>query len=258
MSPRPSRSCRQGDAPEPSYTVQADNTTVDLGSRAALDCYQQLLDREIMPQDWAPSRTPMRELHIYDGVHTLFANIGWERLLSPDFATCPVLTREFFATLSEINHEGNLDFCIFSTPHTIHVDQLCTIFHTPITSLFQPTPVFYVHEFCYSITGLPSYDSASSVQTSIVHHDLKIALKIICNIIYSQLETTKADKVELFPLWYMITGSYRPHFGDIIIRRFHRVIALRTGGAIRYGGLIFVISRSLTPQFPPGVHLLYK
>ncbi|CAI9264997.1 unnamed protein product [Lactuca saligna] len=252
MHHRPSRSRRHGDAPHPSYTVQADNIMVDLGSQATLDCYQCLLDREIMSQAWPPSHTLMRQLHIYDGVHALFANIGLERLLSVYFATCPLLTRGFLATLSEINHEGNLAFRIFSIPHTIHVDQLCTIFHTPITSLFQPTPAFDVREFWYSITGLPSYDSTSSVQTSIVHPAIKIALKIIWNIIYAQLETKKADKADLFLLCCMITGSYHPHFGDIIIRRFHRVIALRTGDVIPCGGLISIIARSLTPQSPLG------
>ncbi|CAI9282900.1 unnamed protein product [Lactuca saligna] len=65
---------------------------------------------------------------------------------------------------------------------------------------------------------------------------------------HNQLETTKVGKAELFLLWCMITGSYR----DIIIRRFHRVITLRTGCAIRCGGLIFVIACSLTLQSPPG------
>ncbi|CAI9262189.1 unnamed protein product [Lactuca saligna] len=225
MSPRPSRPRRQGDAPEPSYTVQADNITVDLGSQATVDCYQRLLDREIMEQAWAPSRSLMREVHIYDGVHALFANIEWEHLLSMDFATCHLLTRDFLSTLSEINHEGNLAFHISSTPHTIHVDQLCTIFHTPITSLFHPTPTFDVHEFRYSIT---------------------------------ELETTKAGKAKLFLLWCMITKSYRTHFGDIIIQRFHRVISLHTGGAIRCGGLISVIARSFAPQSPAWYAFFYK
>ncbi|CAI9278367.1 unnamed protein product [Lactuca saligna] len=193
----------------------------------------------------------MQELHIYDGVHALFANIGWERLLSVDFATCPLLTQEFLATLSEVNHEGSFSFHIFSTPHTIHVDQLCTFFHTPITSLSQPTPAFDVREFWYSITDLEFYDSTQSIQTSNVHTVLKIALKIICNIIYAHIETTKADKAELFLLWCMIIGSHCPHFGDTIIKSFHTVIALRTGGAIHYGGLIYVIAHSIMLQSPP-------
>ncbi|CAI9299369.1 unnamed protein product [Lactuca saligna] len=50
----------------------------------------------------------------------------------------------------------------------------------------------------------------------------------------------------------MITGSHRSYFGDIITKWFHRVIGIRTCGAIRYGGLITVIARSLTEQSPPG------
>ncbi|CAI9296507.1 unnamed protein product [Lactuca saligna] len=46
----------------------------------------------------------------------------------------------------------------------------------------------------------------------------------------------------------MIIGSHHPHFGDIIINRLHRVISLRTGGAIRCGGLIVIIARSLAAQ----------
>ncbi|CAI9281195.1 unnamed protein product [Lactuca saligna] len=138
-----------------------------------------------MPQVWAPSRTLMQELDIYDGVHALFANIGWERLLSANFAICPLLTREFLATLSEVNHDKNFAFRIFSTPHTLHVDHLCTIFYTSVTSLSHPTPTFAVRELSYSIIGLDNYDSAASVQTSIVHPVLNIALKIICNIIYA-------------------------------------------------------------------------
>ncbi|CAI9291508.1 unnamed protein product [Lactuca saligna] len=50
----------------------------------------------------------------------------------------------------------------------------------------------------------------------------------------------------------MVTGSHCPHFGDLIIKRFHRVIALHIGGEIRCGGLISVISRSLAVQSRPG------
>ncbi|CAI9296859.1 unnamed protein product [Lactuca saligna] len=50
----------------------------------------------------------------------------------------------------------------------------------------------------------------------------------------------------------MVTGLNRPHFGDIITKRFHRVIGLRTGGAIRCGGLISFIAHSLVEQIPPG------
>ncbi|CAI9290091.1 unnamed protein product [Lactuca saligna] len=132
------------------------------------------------------------------------------------------------------------------------MDQLCIIFHTPITSLSKPTLAFDVREFWYSITSLESYDSVQSVQTSIVHPVLKISLKIICNIIYAQIETTKVSKAELFLLWFMVTGSYYQHFGDLIIKRFHRVIALRTGGAICCGSLISIIVCSLVARSPPG------
>ncbi|CAI9290071.1 unnamed protein product [Lactuca saligna] len=152
----------------------------------------------------------MQELHIHYGVHTLFSNIGWERLLSADFATCPLLNREFLATLSEVNHEGNIAFRIFNTPHTIHVDQLCT----------------------FSIPLSPVYPSPLPLSTSI--------------------ETMKVGKAELFLLWCMITRSHRPHFGDVIIKCFHRVISLRTRGAICCGGLIFIIVRVLTVPSPPG------
>ncbi|CAI9286831.1 unnamed protein product [Lactuca saligna] len=186
MPPRSSRSCRQVDAPEPSYTVQADNITVDLGSHTALDCYKWLLDREIIPQAWTPSRTPMRELHIYDDVHALFANIGWERLSSADFATSPLTLFTWTSyVLSSIS---------------------------PITSLSHPTPAFDVCE----------------------------------------LETIKSVKAEFFLLWCMITNLHRPHFGDIIIKRFHKVISLHTGGAIRCGGLISIIACAIVAQSPLG------
>ncbi|CAI9262447.1 unnamed protein product [Lactuca saligna] len=50
----------------------------------------------------------------------------------------------------------------------------------------------------------------------------------------------------------MVTGLHRPHFGDIITKRFHKVINLRTGGTISCGGLISVIAHSFLEQFPPG------
>ncbi|CAI9291280.1 unnamed protein product [Lactuca saligna] len=193
----------------------------------------------------------MRELHIYDGVHALFANIDWERLLCAKFGTCPLLTREFLATLSVVNQEGNFAFRIFSTPHSIHVDQLCTFFHTPATNLAQPAPAFDVRDFWQSIISLYFYDPSQSVQTSILHPILKIALKIICIIIYAQVETMKSGKADLFILWCMVARWYRPYFGDLIIKRFHRVLNLRTGGAILCGGLITIIARTLVEQSPP-------
>ncbi|CAI9262446.1 unnamed protein product [Lactuca saligna] len=44
---------RQGDTPESPFIVLVDNVTVDLGPQVALDCYQRLIDREILPQAWA-------------------------------------------------------------------------------------------------------------------------------------------------------------------------------------------------------------
>lgn len=77
----------------------------------------------------------MQELYIYDGARALFANIGSERLFSANFPTCPLLTREFLATLSPVNHDGKIAFHCYSTLHFIHVDQFCTFFRTPITNL---------------------------------------------------------------------------------------------------------------------------
>lgn len=64
----------------------------------------------------------------------------------------------------------------------------------------------------------------------------------MCNILYAQVETTKVGKVELFFQWCMVTGLYRPHLGDLIIKRLHRLIHLTSGGVIRCGGLITVIA----------------
>ena len=49
----------------------------------------------------------------------------------------------------------------------------------------------------------------------------------------------------------MVSGLYRPHFDDLIIKIFHRVINLRTDGHIRCGGLIAVITHTLMEQSPP-------
>ncbi|CAI9294390.1 unnamed protein product [Lactuca saligna] len=141
----------------------------------------------------------------------------WERLLAADFPTCPLLTRELLATLSEVNKEGNFAFHYFSTLHSIHVDQLCTFFHTPITNMSQPTAAFNIRDFWHSIIGLDHYEASQSVKTNIVHPVLKTALKIICNIIYT----------------------------------FHRVINLNTDGAIRCGDPITLITRAIAEQVPP-------
>ncbi|CAI9269139.1 unnamed protein product [Lactuca saligna] len=47
----------------------------------------------------------------------------------------------------------------------------------------------------------------------------------------------------------MVAGLYHPQFGDLIIKRFHRVVNLRTGGSITCGGLT-VIARTLVKQSP--------
>lgn len=73
--------------------------------------------------------TLLKELHIYDGIHTLFVNIGWESLLDFDFPTSPLLTRECLSTLSEVNHEGYFIFCCFSNTYQLHVDQICGFFN---------------------------------------------------------------------------------------------------------------------------------
>lgn len=187
MPHRPISSYQNTGTQDQSYIVHAYNMTVDLGSQAALDCYQQLLEREILSQAWSPSRTLMWDLYIYDDVHALFPNIEWERIFKANFPTCPMLTEEFLATRSEVNHRGNFSFHCFSMPHSIHIDQLCTFFHAPITNLSQPVVGFNKHNFWHSITGLNQYEASQSLQTSIVHLVLKLALKIICNIIYAQV-----------------------------------------------------------------------
>lgn len=40
----------------------------------------------------------------------------------------------------------------------------------------------------------------------------------------------KAWKAEFFILWFMVIGSYRLHLGDLIIKRFHRVLNLGLAG----------------------------
>lgn len=61
----------------------------------------------------------------------------------------------------------------------------------------------------------------------------------------------KAWKAEFFILWFMVIGSYRLHLGDLIIKRFNRVLNLRIGGNFRCGGLITIFSDNVFDHFPP-------
>lgn len=48
----------------------------------------------------------------------------------------------------------------------------------------------------------------ASFQTIIIHPVLKIGLKIICKILFAQIETSMAEKVELTILWAIVIRVY--------------------------------------------------
>lgn len=84
---------------------------------------------------------------------------------------------------------------------------------------------------------------SASFQTIIIHPVLKIGLKIICKILFAQIETSMAGKVELTILWAIVIRVYWPHFGHLLMKWFHIVIRLRSGsGKNLCGGLITLIA----------------
>lgn len=96
--------------------------------------------------------------------------------------------------------------------------------------MFFLSPVnFNASTFWKLITGLDTYNTSASYQTIIIHPVIITELKIIYKILLAQAKTTKDGKVELEILWSMVIGAHRSHFSHLTVKRFYKVIHLRSG-----------------------------
>ncbi|CAI9266502.1 unnamed protein product [Lactuca saligna] len=71
----------------------------------------------------------LRELHIYNQVHTLFRNIGWQGLLQVHELSYKVPTVEFLSSL-DLDH-GVLRFLLMNQDHALSLDQINVIVRSP-------------------------------------------------------------------------------------------------------------------------------
>lgn len=130
MPPRPNR---QGNAAphNQNFNVVVQGRVLDLGSEAAMNKYMVLSTREISIQHFAPTSVVLCKIHIYEQVHVLFANLGWDGLLRIQYPTSTLLTWEFLATLSDLNLDGNFTFRCSGVRHHVTINHVCTMVDAP-------------------------------------------------------------------------------------------------------------------------------
>ena len=89
------------------------------------------------------------------------------------------------------------------------------------------------------------YEARSAKASHIIHPVLRVALRIIANLVFPQEDVSRAGKMELEILWCMVTGLKRPHFGAFLASKLLKV-STSDSGPIHCGGIISYLATRLT------------
>ncbi|CAI9276681.1 unnamed protein product [Lactuca saligna] len=219
--------------------------------------FQGFHNREFFPQKF-PDVATLQSLHVYDGVRTLFAKIGWEKLLNLHAPSSALLTREFLATMSGFTKSGYFIFRVMNTTHELHIDDLCNMVHAPIDGTYGPNmsphkfnQPFEPTSFWRAITRLNDYNPSLSKQSQIIHLVLKMTLRLICIILFPQEDKSKAGKKELELLWCMVSRNRKPHLGALLMWKLLKTTR-STIGQIHCCGLVSLLASVVHQQVPVG------
>lgn len=242
---------------DPQFQVWVDKYPFYFETSDSMTRFQGFHNREFFPQKF-PDVATLQSLHVYDGVRTLFANIGWEKLLNLHAPSSALLTREFLATMSCFTKSGYFIFRVMNTTHELHIDDLCNMVHAPIDGTYGPNmpphrfnQPFEPTSFWRAITGLNDYNPSLSKQSQIIHPVLKMTLRLICIILFPQEDKSKAGKKELELLWCMVTRNRKPHLGVWLTWRLLKT-ARSTIGQIHCCGLVSLLASVVHQQVPEG------
>ena len=213
--------------------------------------FDKIRDRKFCVQKFADKHT-LDSLLIKRHIKELFTNVGWQNILDLYALGYKRPSLEFLSFVY-LHHES-LCFCLMNRDCEITVDQICELIGAPTQRTFGPNdnpPGFNSGDFWQEITGLTHYDPAKTKASSIIHPLLKVAHRIIANILYPRKETSTINSHEL-KLLYCLTHphEFKPHFGRWLSHKLV-LISNTTSGTFACGGTITLLGRSPHVQAIP-------
>ena len=245
---------RKNPQPKEQWESKYGVTTLIHNSLEQRERFLHLKDREYSQQRFVDIPT-LQELGVYDGVHRLFSNIGWEKLLTLEpMESYKNTTIEFLQSLEFNDNAKCLSFRLMRLQFKLSLDDLSGFVGISKFNTYGPK-LGYMREknnlfkaqakaFWKEITGLDVYEARSAKASHIIHPVLRVALRIIANLVFPQEDVSRAGKMELEILWCMVTGLKRPHFGAFLASKLLKV-STSDSGPIHCGGIISYLATRL-------------
>ncbi|CAI9271383.1 unnamed protein product [Lactuca saligna] len=161
----------------------------------------------------------LRELHIYNQVHTLFRNIGWHGLLKVHELNYKVPTTEFLSSF-DLDH-GVLSFRLMNQDHAISLDQINVIVGPPKENIFGPNdriPGYNDLTWWTDLTRQLPYVSSSAKASSLIHPVMKVAHRIVASLVIPKEERSTISTLELKILYAMAhpDDNLFPYYGSFL------------------------------------------
>ncbi|CAI9259337.1 unnamed protein product [Lactuca saligna] len=197
------------------------------------------------------------ELQIYNQVHTLFRNIGWQGLLRVHKLSYKVPTNEFLSSL-DLDH-GVLCFRLMNHDHSLSLDQINAIVGAPTEHTLGPNdPIPGYSDLTWStdLTRQLPYVSSTAKASSLIHPMMKVAHRIIASLVVPREERSTISTLELKILYVMAHSddNLLPHYGSFHCNKLTRLSTSRSG-KISCGGLVSLFSKSAPIRAPyPRTH----
>ena len=158
------------------------------------DHYRLLKDRTYHQQRLVDVQT-LRDIGVYEGVHRLFSNIGWEGVLDLHPVNAYYhLTVEFLHCLSYKETSKTLSFRLLYKLCFLSLDALSEFVGAPTADTYGPglgpgrekNKLFKAQDFWKQISGQEKYEARTAKASHIIHLVLKVAHRIIANVVYPQ------------------------------------------------------------------------
>ncbi|KAI3737147.1 hypothetical protein L2E82_27142 [Cichorium intybus] len=228
--------------------------------------FQNFLQRQFVSQKFAHPDS-LRDMFVFDGVQTLFNNIGWTNILN---IHAPSYTRPPQEILSSLNYADDiLSFRLNNHTYRIHADQISELVGQDLSRTVdiykvKPHSKYDPSNIWGAITDQDDYSPSAAKASSIIHPVLRVAHRILASIIFPREERSTVNSLELRLLYHMAANSKsKPHFGKCIGHRLLET-ARSTRGQIHCGGILTLIVQSpalgliFSPeeQILPGGHFL--
>ncbi|CAI9275981.1 unnamed protein product [Lactuca saligna] len=201
--------------------------------------------------------TSLCEMHIYNQVHPLFRNNGWEGFLRVHELSYKIPIAEFLSSLY-LDH-GVLHFRLMNHDHALSLDQINAIVGAPTENTFSPNdplPGYSELTWWNYLTHQHPYVSSSTKASSLIHLVMKVAHRIIASLVVPKEQRSTISVLEL-KILYVMAHPYNnlvPHYGSFLCNKLTR---LNTSWSekIYCGGIVSLFAKSASVRAPyPEIH----